>query len=65
VNLHTLMGTGGVDSPVLPEELRRRGSDGWDTTDYDTPRPGAGTVEDHMNAHKKYLTETLKGQLRS
>jgi sugar phosphate isomerase/epimerase len=65
VNLYKLMGTGGVDFPVFFEELRRRGYDGWVTMDFDMPRPGAGTVEDHMNAHKKYLTETLKGQLRS
>jgi len=29
------------------------------------PRPGAGTVEQFMDAHKKYLTETLKGQLKT
>ncbi len=33
--------------------------------DFDMPRPGEGTVEDDMNRHKKYLTETLKGSLRS
>jgi len=65
VNLYKLMGSGGVDFPAFFAELRRRNYDGWVTMDFDMPRPGAGTVEDHMSAHKKYLTETLKGQLRS
>lgn len=65
VNLYKLLGSGGVDFPAFFAELRRRNYDGWVTMDFDMPRPGAGTVEDHMNAHKKYLTETLKGELRS
>ena len=53
-----------ISSPSS-QELRRRNYDGWVTMDFDMPRPGEGTVEDDMNRHKKYLTETLKGQLRS
>ncbi len=51
--------------PAFFAELRKRNYDGWVTMDFDMPRPGEGTVEDDMNRHKKYLTETLKGQLRS
>jgi hypothetical protein len=32
--------------------------------DFDTPRPGEGTVEQDMNSHKKYLVEVLKGDLK-
>src|SRR5262245_16612919 len=65
VNLYKLLGTGAVDFPAFFAELRRRGYAGWVTMDFDMPRPGAGTVEEFMDAHKKYLLETLKGQLRS
>jgi inosose dehydratase len=65
VNLYKLMGSGGVDFVAFFQELRKRGYDGWVTMDFDMPRPGAGTVEQFMDAHKKYLTETLKGQLRT
>jgi len=64
-NLYKRLGSGGVDFPAFFVELRRRNYDGWVTMDFDMPRPGEGTVEDDMNRHKKYLTETLKGQLRS
>ena len=65
VNLYKRLGSGGVDFVAFFEELRRRNYDGWVTMDFDMPRPGEGTVEDDMNRHKKYLTETLKGSLRS
>ena len=65
VNLYKRLGSGGVDFPAFFAELRRRKYDGWVTMDFDMPRPGEGTVEDDMNRHKKYLTETLKGELRS
>ena len=65
VNLYKRLGSGGVDFPAFFTELRRRNYDGWVTMDFDMPRPGEGTVEDDMNRHKAYLTETLKGQLRS
>ncbi len=65
VNLYKRLGAGGVDFPAFFAELRRRGYDGWVTMDFDAPRPGEGTVEQDMNSHKKYLTETLKGQLRT
>jgi inosose dehydratase len=65
VNLYKLLGTGGVDFPAFFAEVRRRNYDGWVTMDFDMPRPGAGTVEEYMDAHKKYLVQTLKGQLRS
>ena len=65
VNLYKRLGSGGVDFVAFFQELRRRNYDGWVTMDFDMPRPGEGTVEDDMNRHKKFLTETLKGQLRS
>ena len=65
VNLYKRLGSGGVDFVAFFEELRRRNYDGWVTMDFDMPRPGEGTVEEDMNRHKKYLTETLKGSLRS
>jgi inosose dehydratase len=65
VNLYKRLGSGGVDFPAVFQELRRRNYDGWVTMDFDMPRPGEGTVEDDMNRHKKYLTEVLKGELRS
>ena len=65
VNLYKLLGSGGVDFVTFFQELRKRNYDGWVTMDFDMPRPGAGTVEEFMDAHKKYLVETLKGQLRS
>ena len=65
VNLYKRLGSGGVDFPAFFAVLRARNYDGWVTLDFDTPRPGEGTVEQDMNRHKKYLTETLKGSLRS
>ena len=65
VNLYKRLGSGGVDFVAFFEELRRRKYDGWVTMDFDMPRPGEGTVEDDMNRHKTFLTETLKGELRS
>jgi inosose dehydratase len=65
VNLYKRLGSGGVDFPAFFQELRRRSYDGWVTMDFDAPRPGEGTVEQDMNSHKKYLVETLRGELRS
>ena len=65
VNLYKRLGSGGVDFVAFFQELRRRRYDGWVTMDFDMPRPGEGTVEEDMNRHKKYLTETLKGDLRA
>ena len=65
VNLYKRLGSGGVDFPAFFQELRRRKYDGWVTMDFDMPRPGEGTVDEDMIRHKKYLTETLKGELRS
>jgi inosose dehydratase len=65
VNLYKRLGAGGVDFPASFRVLRERNYDGWVTMDFDAPRPGEGTVEQDMNAHKKYLLETLHGNLRS
>jgi inosose dehydratase len=65
VNLYKLLGTGGVDFPAVFRILRERNYDGWVTLDYNAPRAGEGTVEQHMDAHKKYLAEKLQVQLRS
>jgi inosose dehydratase len=65
VNLYKRLGAGGVDFPAFFRVLRERNYDGWVTMDFDAPRPGEGTVEQDMNAHKKYLLETLHGNLRS
>ena len=54
-----------MDFPAFFKVLRERNYDGWVTMDFDAPRPGEGTVEQDMNSHKKYLPETLKGNLRS
>ena len=65
VNLYKRLGAGGVDFPAFFRVLRERHYDGWVTLDFDAPRPGEGTVEQDMNAHKKYLLETLHADLRS
>ena len=65
VNLYKRLGAGGVDFPAFFRVLRERSYDGWVTLDFDAPRPGEGTVEQDMNAHKKYLLETLHADLRS
>jgi inosose dehydratase len=64
-NLYKRLGAGGVDFPAFFRILRQRNYDGWVTLDFDAPRPGEGTVEEDMNAHKKYLVETLKVTLKS
>jgi inosose dehydratase len=65
VNLYKRLGAGGVDFPAVFRVLRERQYDGWVTMDFDAPRPGEGTVEQDMNSHKKYLLETLHGNLKS
>ncbi len=65
VNLYKRLGAGGVDFQAFFRILRERDYDGWVTLDFDAPRPREGTVEQDMNAHKKYLLETLHANLRS
>jgi inosose dehydratase len=65
VNLYKRLGAGGVDFPAFFRILRERNYDGWITMDFDAPRPGEGTVEQDMNSHKKYLLETLHGNLKN
>jgi inosose dehydratase len=65
VDLYKVLGTGGVDFPAFFKVLRERNYDGWVTLDYNAPRPGEGTVKEHMDAHKKYLLETLHVTLKS
>ena len=65
VNLYKVLGTGGVDFPAFFQVLRERNYDGWVTLDYSAPRSDEGTVEQHMDAHKKYLAEKLHVTLRS
>jgi inosose dehydratase len=65
VDLYKRLGTGGVDFPAFFAVLRERKYDGWVTLDFDAPRPGEGTVEADMDAHRKYLLETLKVTLKS
>jgi inosose dehydratase len=65
VNLYKRLGTGGVDFPAFFRVLRANNYDGWITLDFDAPRPGEGTVKQDMDAHKKYLLETLHATLKS
>jgi inosose dehydratase len=65
VNLYKRLGAGGVDFPAVFQILRERKYDGWVTLDFDAPRPGEGTVEQDMDAHKAYLVGTLKVKLKS
>ena len=65
VNLYKELGTGGVDFAAFFQVLREHNYDGWVTLDYSAPRANEGTVEQHMDAHKKYLLETLHATLRS
>ena len=64
VNLYKRLGAGGVD---FPRSSRSCGvadmtaGSRWTSTRRD---PGRHRRQD-MNSHKKYLTETLKGQLRT
>lgn len=64
VNLYKRLGAGGVDFPAFFRVLRDRQYDGWVTLDFDAPRPGEATVEQDMNAHKKYLVQTLHAELK-
>ncbi len=65
VNLYKRLGSGGVDFPAFFAVLREKGYAGWVTLDFDAPRPGEGTVQQDMDAHKKYLVETLHVKLRA
>jgi sugar phosphate isomerase/epimerase len=65
VDLYKRLGSGGVDFPAFFQVLGERNYDGWITLDYNAPRPGEGTVEKHMDSHKKYLVEKLQVTLRS
>jgi len=65
VNLYKNLGTGGVDFPAFFQVLRERNYEGWVTLDYNAPRKTEGTVEQHVDAHKKYLIEKLHVTLRS
>ena len=65
VDLYKRLGTGGVDFPALFRVLRAKNYDGWVTLDFDAPRPGEGTVKEDMDAHRKYLVETLHATLKS
>jgi len=65
VDLYKVLGTGGVDFPAFFQVLRERNYDGWITLDYNAPRPGEGTVKQHMDSHKQYLVEKLHVSLRS
>ncbi len=65
VNLYKRLGSGGVDFSAFFKVLRERNYDGWVTLDFDAPRPGEGTVEQDMNAHRKYLLETLHANLKT
>jgi inosose dehydratase len=64
-NLYKRMGSGGVDFPAFFAVLREKGFAGWVTLDFDAPRPGEGTMEQDMDAHRKYLLETLHATLKS
>jgi len=65
VNLYKRLGTGGVDFPAFFRVLRAKSYDGWVTLDFDAPRKGEGTVKEDMDAHRKYLLETLHATLKS
>ena len=65
VDLYKRLGSGGVDFPAFFQILRERNYDGWITLDYNAPRPGEGTVEQHMDSHKKYLVEKLQVTLKT
>jgi sugar phosphate isomerase/epimerase len=65
VNLYKRLGSGGVDFPAFFRVLREKKYAGWVTLDFDAPRPGEGTVEQDMDAHKKYLLETLHVTLKA
>jgi sugar phosphate isomerase/epimerase len=65
VNLYKRLGSGGVDFPAFFSVLREKNYADWITLDFDAPRPGEGTVEQDMDAHRKYLLETLHVNLRS
>lgn len=65
VDLYKRLGTGGVDFPALFRVLRAKNYDGWVTLDFDAPRPGEGTVKEDMDAHRKYLVDTLHAALKS
>jgi sugar phosphate isomerase/epimerase len=65
VNLYKRLGAGGVDFATFFRILREREYDGWVTLDFDAPRPGEGTVEQDMNAHKTYLLDTLHASMKS
>jgi inosose dehydratase len=65
VDLYKRLGTGGVDFPALFRVLRAKNYDGWVTLDFDAPRPGEGTVKEDMDAHRKYLVDTLHATLKS
>jgi inosose dehydratase len=64
-SIYRRLGTGGVDFPAFFRILRDRQYAGWVTLDFNAvDMPPDITVEQDMNAHKKYLTEVLRATLK-
>ena len=64
-SIYRRLGTGGVDFPAFFRILRERQYAGWVTLDFNAvDMPPDITVEQDMNAHKKYLTEVLRVTLK-
>jgi inosose dehydratase len=65
VNLYKNFGAGGVDFVGFIQALRDKGYDSWISLDFDPLRPGEGDVESVMAGRRKYVMETLKGNLKT
>lgn len=66
LSIYQRLGTGGVDFPAFFRVLRERNYSGWVTLDFNAvDMPANTTVEQDMNAHRKYLIEVLKADLKN
>ena len=63
--IYQRLGTGGVDFPALIQVIREKSYSGWISLDFNyvDMTPGT-TIEQDMTAHRKYLVETLRANLK-
>jgi inosose dehydratase len=63
--IYQRLGTGGVDFPALIQVIREKNYNGWISLDFNyvDMTPGT-TIEQDMTAHRKYLVETLRANLK-
>jgi inosose dehydratase len=65
LSIYQRLGSGGVDFPAFFRVLRERRYSGWVTLDFNAvDMPPNTSVEQDMNAHRKYLIDVLHADLK-